>query len=776
FPSHQTTRQREKKGGPSPPHKGSVTAGNRSRVVPTVREAILSFAVLVRTMEDGQEVVAAEAYARSPMDVDLVPSAKSGVATGSRAPQSGDFGPAPVTPLAFLGGENGGSIYADSGDGSCFGIGSGGGGGRGANSSGGYADAHQAFSVNGPAHAQNGQLAPRRQKTSEGSGRRRQTVQSKGQALMPGKLAGALTGAAGAGSFDGSGGGGGDDSGGNCSDSGISGVDGRCGSSSSGAPTAAKAAAQRFAEFVSDVVQDCDDAAAQSMWRRRHRAGDLAIDGGKGEGGDGDDGNDDEEEAAASAAEAAAAAGDAAGATMAGGGLSPEQVTRAYREVAALRAAGALGEVEAETLRQLLRLLARCVRAASATDAFQILFSARRHGHGAGPLRRTSSSTSTGSHGLGGGRANWNRSGSGDGMADDEDGGFGGGGGGGGGGVASPGGASSREASASALAALAAVETGLEAAAAALAVMASPGLDRPLVEDEAVEDCVTLLKQHVTRHVAPAFNPAALAAIRSSGSGGGGAAASEDEEGVDYNQAGADGGDGKGGKIGKGGKKGKSGGKVNAKCGGAGKGGGGGGGGAEDVSALLPVCKRVLRGLGRVYEVVEQFSALVAAIALQDAFLLQLCQAATAALTAEGGSGDVAKLRPLHHHALGLLQAVFGRHQEHRASMLEDLFGLWARLPPPGSTRRDTLHAVRLSAVLSEDAPDAGGGAVRTAVGQAATGHAAMGHSAAVGHAAHGRGGGGGGHAASVHTVSALAMLFVQSCVRRPPLAGAAHH
>ncbi len=48
--------------------------------------------------------------------------------------------------------------------------------------------------------------------------------------------------------------------------------------------------------------------------------------------------------------------------------------------------------------------------------------------------------------------------------------------------------------------------SGLEAANILLAIMASPGIDRRAVEDDAIEACVNLIKNHLQKHLMPALS------------------------------------------------------------------------------------------------------------------------------------------------------------------------------------------------------------------------------------------------------------------------------
>ena len=47
---------------------------------------------------------------------------------------------------------------------------------------------------------------------------------------------------------------------------------------------------------------------------------------------------------------------------------------------------------------------------------------------------------------------------------------------------------------------------GLEAANILLAIMATPGVDRRVVEDDTLEACVTLIKNHIQKHLIPALS------------------------------------------------------------------------------------------------------------------------------------------------------------------------------------------------------------------------------------------------------------------------------
>ncbi|CAM9827093.1 unnamed protein product, partial [Discosporangium mesarthrocarpum] len=218
--------------------------------------------------------------------------------------------------------------------------------------------------------------------------------------------------------------------------------------------------------------------------------------------------------------------------------------------------------------------------------------------------------------------------------------------------------------------ALAILGNSIQAAAVLLMVLTKRGLDRRLLGDELIEAALGLMKHHLERHVAPCLDPELAAKLATAGAAGGGV----------------------GGGGGGGGGEREVEGEVEGEGDGQGERGTGEGGRSapnskEERAALdarlRGVSKSLMGGLGKVYEVVGLLEALVSRVRLEDRFLLPLCSMCGETLTLEagGGGGIGSWLPPLHRCALGVLQAISRRYPEHRALIVEDLFGLLLKMP-----------------------------------------------------------------------------------------------
>lgn len=266
----------------------------------------------------------------------------------------------------------------------------------------------------------------------------------------------------------------------------------------------------------------------------------------------------------------------------------------------------------------------------------------------------------------------------------------------------------------------------LEAAGTALLVMTAPEIDRRLITQELVEEVVGLLKHHVTAHVLPAVDPQARGAIVGCGRPEG--RGEEDEEGQEEEEneeeeeeegevaggrndgrteeedemgEGAEGGNG-GGEAGH--SKGKRGTGSSKKDGSKGRGQGGKGsrkpGGKrrrrsslgvsfEERAYLRPLLRQLVRLLPKVQEAVDLVEALILSIRVDDPVLLALgplCASILAVDPGPGGGGlgpaqTLALLQPIQTSSISLLQSIFGRYEKHRSLILEDILGLYSKLP-----------------------------------------------------------------------------------------------
>jgi len=202
---------------------------------------------------------------------------------------------------------------------------------------------------------------------------------------------------------------------------------------------------------------------------------------------------------------------------------------------------------------------------------------------------------------------------------------------------------------------------GLESANILLAIMASPGIDRRAVEDDTIEACVNLIKNHIQKHVAPALSNTGHLGMRSTNA------------------------------------------HVSSNNG-------------EDEGSLSPKAKRtktvspnrgaVAKGLKAVYTpilstvgtfgtILERAEAFITTNEMDDRLLFTLSAAALSSLTIDVSPivrADVGSLASIVQvSAMDLIAAIFGRYPRHRSIIVEDLFPLMLKLPTSKKSLRTYL-------------------------------------------------------------------------------------
>ncbi len=256
----------------------------------------------------------------------------------------------------------------------------------------------------------------------------------------------------------------------------------------------------------------------------------------------------------------------------------------------------------------------------------------------------------------------------------------------------------------------------MEAAATALVVMTAPGVDRRLVMQELVEECVGLVKNQVNSHLIPAFDTSSCPVPKGYGGGGGGGGEGgereggrkrwgsdsgdeeeeeeekeeEEEEGEEEEEDDKDGidedeedGDAKKKKKRK--KKQRKKPKTKLKSSSSYS-----NSSHDRWTAFRPVLQQLTRITHKINELLDLLESLVLTIRLEDPFLLTLAPLCLSTLALDagaassggvGGQEGLIKLQPVQHSAISLMQTIFGLYEQHRALIVEDVLGLLLKLP-----------------------------------------------------------------------------------------------
>ena len=204
---------------------------------------------------------------------------------------------------------------------------------------------------------------------------------------------------------------------------------------------------------------------------------------------------------------------------------------------------------------------------------------------------------------------------------------------------------------------------GLESANILLAIMASPGVDRRAVEDDTIEACVNLIKNHIQKHVTPSLSNTGHVGMPTatlSGSNSG-------EEGD---------GDSK-----------KSPKRKRAKTVSPNRG--------TVAKSLKAVYTPILSTIGTFGTILERSEAFINANEMDDRLLFTLSAVALSSLTIDPSPivrADVGSLASIVQvSAMNLIAAIFSRYPRHRSIIIEDLFPLMLKLPTSKKSLRTYL-------------------------------------------------------------------------------------
>lgn len=184
-----------------------------------------------------------------------------------------------------------------------------------------------------------------------------------------------------------------------------------------------------------------------------------------------------------------------------------------------------------------------------------------------------------------------------------------------------------------------------------------------------MDETIDLLKRQITSHLLPAFEPSFTnlpsVPLNSDDEGG-------DEEGESEEEPEGGLSSSRGGASSKSKARRKSGGSSRAR----------GGEAADLEKRYRPVLKQLVRTTTKIHELLDRFEQLVTSIRVDDRLLLKITPVCLATLAIDSSSGDnSAKLQPVQHSAMSLLQTIFGYYDQHRSLIMEDVFGLFLKLP-----------------------------------------------------------------------------------------------
>ena len=211
---------------------------------------------------------------------------------------------------------------------------------------------------------------------------------------------------------------------------------------------------------------------------------------------------------------------------------------------------------------------------------------------------------------------------------------------------------------------------GLEASNILLSIMAAPGIDRRVVEDDTLEACVTLIKNHIQKHLIPALSNTGHVGVSmaTSGNGSGG------EEADQISKS----------------KKSRS---VSPNRG-------------VVAKSLKAVYSPIVSTVGQFGTMIERADAFVASNEMDDSLLFTLSGAALSTLTIDASPlvrADAASLASIIQvSSMDLIAAIFRRYPRHQSIIVEDIFPLMLKLPASKRSLR-TFQVKKSAASCTSD-------------------------------------------------------------------------
>jgi cohesin loading factor subunit SCC2 len=241
--------------------------------------------------------------------------------------------------------------------------------------------------------------------------------------------------------------------------------------------------------------------------------------------------------------------------------------------------------------------------------------------------------------------------------------------------------------------------------------MTSLGIDRRVINEDAMEATITLLRHNMAENILPALSNTGHIVVSRKNGGDGGLSAS--------------------------GKKRRQSSTVAD---------GGGGGEAALIKQMKATYPSVLKTVGPTVLVMERMETLVQRVPLDDQQVFTLSSGAMLPLELEPSTGDAIKMaHNLHVASIGILTSIFRMYNKHRTSLVDDLFPIMLKMPVSKKSLR--TYPVHCSSVLY---PAELVQLARSLVPSASWSHEQQ-HDTQY-----------------IQTMSAVILFFVQSCVVRP--------
>jgi cohesin loading factor subunit SCC2 len=242
--------------------------------------------------------------------------------------------------------------------------------------------------------------------------------------------------------------------------------------------------------------------------------------------------------------------------------------------------------------------------------------------------------------------------------------------------------------------------------------MTSLGIDRRVINEEAMEATITLLRHNMAENIVPALNNSGHIVVSRTQGGGAGLSASAKTR--RQSSVVAD--------------------------------GGGGGGEAALIKQMKATYPSVLKTVGPTVLVMERLETLVQRVPLDDQQVFTVSSGAMLSLELEPTTGDAIKMtHNLHVASIGILTSIFRMYNKHRTSLVDDLFPIMLKMPVSKKSLR--TFPVHCSSVLY---PSGLVPLARSLVPSASWSHDQY-HDTQY-----------------IQTMSGVILFFVQSCVVRP--------
>ena len=307
------------------------------------------------------------------------------------------------------------------------------------------------------------------------------------------------------------------------------------------------------------------------------------------------------------------------------------------------------------------------------------------------------------------------------------------------------------------------IKRGLEAASVLLAIVTSRGIDQRAVSEDAIESCVSFLRQHLIRNVLPAISHTGHLVTASSVAVASGSADSHitPRKGKRAKQNDDDDEVAAAAVTTTSTKKRRKGSRGTNKAG-------------QLSNDLKKVYKPICTTVGLLSVLMERVELLVRTVQLEDQQLMSICSAVLSTMALEPAQvpqGNAALAHVVQIASISLVTAIFRRYPRHRTIIVEDLFPLMLKLPTSKKTMRTyaTKNVAKLRTMELLDAAGIGSGA------SGASGAALALKSPVPSRRRSSSGGrssiGGGGFAdeqGHIQMMSALFLHLVQACVSMP--------